>query len=255
MLSGLPLYVTRNDSLLGPPTVPLANAALLALSWSGDSSSELLERRQAFPSWTSAGWYSVEPAGIRRANCTQMVVDSLHATPAVRVGVPPEKGELAWTWKELAELPWEQSGGQLVAEYIVLTGWTFKVTVTEKDKVEASRINQDGKFTLALPNNELAQDSFFSLHGVESGLVHGRELLAMPLYWELDSNPNLNQAKMVVILLSSSSKQIDSKEIHERVGSGWCFFRGDDLTALNAETDASRLPSWARGVFQTVYIG
>jgi hypothetical protein len=78
-------------------------------------------------------------------------------------------------------------------------------------------------------------------------------LVAAPLYWELDAN--LEQAEMPVLLLSHTSRGVGSRDVYERVGLARCWFRKDNLTALNEETDSSQLPSWARGEFQTVYIG
>jgi hypothetical protein len=132
MLSGLPLYVTHN-SQLGPPTFPSAHAALLALGWYLKFSPQL-KRREVFPSWTWVGWQKLEWAGwdgFQRASYPRMVVESLNATPAVQVGVLSKKDESTLVWKELDELPWEQSGGQLMAQNIALNGWTFKATVVQ----------------------------------------------------------------------------------------------------------------------------
>lgn len=61
VLSSLPLYVTH-DSQLGPPTFPLAHAALLALGWYLQFTPQL-KRREMFPSWTWAGWQKAERVG------------------------------------------------------------------------------------------------------------------------------------------------------------------------------------------------
>jgi hypothetical protein len=70
-----------------------------------------------------------------------MVVEPLHATSAVQVGVLSKNDESTLVWKELDQLPWRQSGRQLMAENIALTSWTFKATVSEKSEA------QDGPFS------------------------------------------------------------------------------------------------------------
>jgi hypothetical protein len=177
----------------------------------------------------------------------------MYATPTVQVGVLSKKDESTLAWKNLDELPWQQSGGQLMAQNIALTGWTFQATVSEREKPKTGRIREYEEFTVILPNNVLAKNSSFELDRGALGLVDGSKLLAMPLYWEFVAN--LNQAEMPVLLLYPTSRKIESREIYERVGLARCWFRETDLTALNEEVDSSRLPRWARDVFQTVYIG
>jgi hypothetical protein len=203
-----------------------------------------------FPSWTWAGWAG--SGMFQRASYPHKLVESLHATPAVQVGVLSKNAESTMMWKDLDELPSQQSGSQLVVQNIALTGWTFKATVSEKEKHKTRRIRDDLEFIIILPNNVLVGDYSFKLHRGAMDLVDGGELLAMPLYWEFDAN--CNQAEMPVLLLYPTSRKIDSREMYERVGRARCFFRNNDLTVLNEEVDSSRLPSWARGVFQTVYI-
>jgi hypothetical protein len=73
-----------------------------------------------FPSWTSAGWAG--SGMFQRASYPRKIVEWLHATPAVQVGVLSKNAESAVVWKDLDELPWQQSGNQLVVQNIALTG-------------------------------------------------------------------------------------------------------------------------------------
>jgi hypothetical protein len=120
-------------------------------------------------------------------------------------------------------------------------------------KPKTGPFREDQEFTVILPETVLAEDSWFELHRGVPGLMDGSELLAMPLYLEFGAN--LSHAEMPVLLLCPTSRKIDSRKVYERVGLARRWFRNGDLKALNEEVDTSRLPSWARGVFQTVYIG
>lgn len=59
------------------------------------------------------------------------------------------------------------------------------------------------------------------LHFRARSLVHCRELLAMPLYWELDDKDYVLHnyyAEMPVLLLCPTSREIDSRKVYERAG-------------------------------------
>ena len=131
----------------------------------------------------------------------------MYATPTVQVGVLSKKDESTLVWKNVDGLPWQQSRDQLIGQNIALTGWTFQATVSERDKPKTGRIREYEKFTVILPNNVLAKNSWFELHQGVQGLVDGSKLLDIPLYWEFEAN--LNQAKMPVLLLYPTSRKIE----------------------------------------------
>ncbi|KAK1752711.1 HET-domain-containing protein [Echria macrotheca] len=274
VLSGLPLYVTAGKTaelLLGPPNYPMCHAALLALAWKFGWSSNV-KRREPFPTWTWAGWQKrsgYSGLGYQRANHgSSMVIQGLTALPSVQVGVMAmsEAEETQAdsirpvTWQELDHLPWDASGGQLDIPFLALTGWTFKVSLLVAEESGKTEL----EFSVLPPwySGFFERDVWFQYHhdhgaALARGLREigeGSKLLAMPLYWD-HQTVNTEQADMPTLILAQTSREVDGKPVYERIGLARFFFRGKNLTALLAETDSSRLPSWAREKFQTVYVG
>ncbi|KAE9363988.1 HET-domain-containing protein [Stipitochalara longipes BDJ] len=251
VLSGLPLYLPLGSPIDSDLTaLDLAPALLRALAWY-HKFSPFLKRREIFPSWTWAGWQEVDKAandGYRRASF-KALAGKMHAAPTVQVGILSKDGDSKVLWTEVHELPWQQSRSQLVAQYIALTGWTFKATVSETKKQPSGsfKFHEVDGFTVTFPDITLAK-SELALHRGAPGLESGTELVAMLLYW--DVNFSVWQAEMPILLLCPTSRKIDSRIVYERVGLAKCWIHDKPLTA-----DHQQLPSWVCGVFQTVYIG
>jgi hypothetical protein len=162
-------------------------------------------------------------------------------------------------WRGVYELPWHQSGGQLIAQFIALTGWTFRVTVCDEEShtTGGSQSSAVDEFTIVLPDDTLVETFDSKLHRGVSGLMHGTELVAMPLYWNRRAKLHTNQVEMPVLLLYPTSKEIESNIVYERVGLANCWFGEDFRVAslMSRDDDPWRLLTGTSGVFQTVYIG
>ncbi|KAN0104948.1 HET domain containing protein [Hyaloscypha variabilis] len=258
VLSGLPLYI-RLAIQIDPTGLALAPALLRALAWYLHFS-PLLKRREIFPSWTWAGWEQVDGAaksGYQRPNSTEIRAE--HASPAVKVGILSKEANSQLLWRGVYELPWHRSGGQLIAQFIALTGWTFRVTVCDEEShtTGGSQSSAVDEFTIVLPDDTLVETFDSKLHRGVSGLMHGTELVAIPLYWNRRAKLHTNQVEMPVLLLYPTSKEIESNIVYERVGLANCWFGEDFRVAslMSRDDDPWRLLTGTSGVFQTVYIG
>ena len=283
VLSGLPLYISVvAGSQIYPTSYLLDHTLLKALGWSFRNF-PLLKRREVFPSWTWAGWQEVDGSSrMSQAGYVAHVTGGfvlpynfhIPCDTEVQAGILSHGRFPHILWKKVHELPWQQHDGQIQAHFIGLKGWTFTLTVSVKGADVSSGAQGPGvdDFTVVFPDISMFEPPSVHINHGAPGLEDGIELVAMPL----GITPYYQQGKavsVIILLLCPTCKEIDSKIIYERVGLAICrprkrativskkarfgkqliniFRRPDPFTTR----DDWQVPSWARGVFQTVYIG